>query len=97
VDTVKGIELTELGAPSHILSEFSESRIHLILRCSTNTQTKRETFNWCSRTGVDDTAAQEDNLHRADEYMYAQASRAVPTIPQFNVLGSNMIQFDDYG
>ena len=71
MDTVKDIELTELGARSHILRNLSESRIHLILRCPTNTQTKRETFYWCSSIGVDDTAAQEDNLHRAGDDVYA--------------------------
>ena len=31
-------------------------------------------------TGVDDIAAQADNLHRAGEDVYSQAGRAVPTI-----------------
>jgi hypothetical protein len=72
----------------HILRDLSEyatqwhSRIHRVLQCSTSTRAKRETFYCSSSTGIDVTAAQADDLHRAGEDVYSQAGRAVPTIKE---------------
>ncbi|KAI0262502.1 hypothetical protein BGY98DRAFT_929066, partial [Russula aff. rugulosa BPL654] len=86
VDTAKGIELTELGAPSHILSEFSESRIHLILRCSTNTQTKRKPL-----TGVRELASMTPQ-HKRITYI-ALAKMCMPKLAELFLQFYNLMFF----
>jgi hypothetical protein len=54
VDTANGIELTEPGAPSHILRDLSEYAT--LASIASSTRAMRETFYWCSNTGIDDTA-----------------------------------------